>query len=358
MKKIIKLFLFITLFGIFSCTNDDDAVASINQSPVLLQANNTDLVLSSKFDTEKAITLSWHQTDYGVPAEKKYNIEFSKTEDFSKIENAKSIVESNRTATFSVKDFNKSAINTGLIPFEKSKLYIRVVSFIGDNGLKSISNIISLNVTPYPTSLPKLFLIGSFQSESGYGTDNEGLTAPALASSAFGKVTDYEGYVYFDEDNSAFTLSQSDISGNYSATGKKFGNNGGLVEEGSTSNFTVPTKGNYRVQVDLTAKTIKFTKVSWGVIGPGSLSANWSSDIDVVYDKDRKVFSATGSIVKGEYKFRANDDWGLNFGKDDDSDGSLNYGSPNNLSHEINGNATFELDLSKPRQYTQKIIAN
>jgi hypothetical protein len=56
----------------------------------------------------------------------------------------------------------------------------------------------------------------------------------------------------------------------------------------------------------------------------------------------------------GEFKFRANDAWSINFGGDPDEDGSMNYDGPN-LSVGAAGTYNVVLDLSDPRQYAYSV---
>ena len=69
----------------------------------------------------------------------------------------------------------------------------------------------------------------------------------------------------------------------------------------------------------------------------------------MTYDDNTKKWSATVDIAAdGEFKFRANHDWGLNYG-DTGADGTLNEGG-DNLKITA-GTHTIILDLHNPGYY-------
>ena len=79
--------------------------------------------------------------------------------------------------------------------------------------------------------------------------------------------------------------------------------------------------------------------------------SGWDADANMTYDQTTKKWSIVISLIGGqEIKFRANDDWGLNYG-DTGADGSLNEGG-DNIAVATSGSYLVELDLSNPRAYT------
>jgi hypothetical protein len=60
----------------------------------------------------------------------------------------------------------------------------------------------------------------------------------------------------------------------------------------------------------------------------------------MAWDNVNKVFKATFNLVAGEMKFRANDDWGINFGG---TLGALTQGGAN-IAVTTAGNYTITLD--------------
>ena len=83
------------------------------------------------------------------------------------------------------------------------------------------------------------------------------------------------------------------------------------------------TEGYYKVDVDLSAKEYTLTLIkSIGIIGSASPNG-WDSDVDMTYvpynteTKELGYWEAKDiTLASGEIKFRANDDWAINWGGD------------------------------------------
>ena len=102
--------------------------------------------------------------------------------------------------------------------------------------------------------------------------------------------------------------------------------------------------GTYVVAVDLTASTITLTKTNdWGIIGSSVASYDWSSDIDMSYNGQRKMWEITANFKAGKFKFRANDGWDLNYGG---SGGTLSAGG-SDIELTADGNYTIRFDPVK-----------
>lgn len=130
-------------------------------------------------------------------------------------------------------------------------------------------------------------------------------------------------------------------------------NSGKIIQEGE-SNVTVPEDGFYRIWVDFNTNTFAITKTDWGIIGSAT-PTGWDSDTDLVFSNTKGDYTWTienFELVDGEYKFRANDDWGLNFGEDG-GDGTMEYGGGN---MQIGaGTYTIEMILDPINGYTYNI---
>lgn len=86
---------------------------------------------------------------------------------------------------------------------------------------------------------------------------------------------------------------------------------------------------------------------TWSIIGPAGV--NWDTDVPLTYNCDTKTFDLTRTLNAGEFKFRANGKWDLNYGSNGTSTatgGPLVPGSPNNISVAAAGTYTIKLDLN------------
>ncbi len=148
----------------------------------------------------------------------------------------------------------------------------------------------------------------------------------------------YEGYFWFDADTE-FKFALGGWDNNWGDTGAD-----GTLEPGG-DNIKATEAGFYKINVDLAALTYTFIKTVWGIIG--SATANgWDSDQNMTYDAAENAWTITADLVAGEVKFRANDDWGLNYG-DDGANAILEEGGAN-ISIPANGTYLLKLYLDSP----------
>ncbi len=104
-------------------------------------------------------------------------------------------------------------------------------------------------------------------------------------------------------------------------------------------NISVTTEDDYAITLDLShPNEYTYSANRWGIIGDAT--GGWSTDINMAWDNVGKVFKATLDLTAGEIKFRANDDWGINFG------GALNALTQGGANIKITdaGNYTITLD--------------
>jgi starch-binding outer membrane protein SusE/F len=146
-------------------------------------------------------------------------------------------------------------------------------------------------------------------------------TAPSIGSAKNdGK---FDGYINITENNVEFKFTATPDWSN--GIGDK--DNGTLVPGGG-DNLKFPGAGYYRITADLTDKKWSATKTSWGLVGSFAAS-NWTAagdDVPMVYNNDNKSWTGTITTVAGDkFKFRANNDWGINLGETNGT-GSLSYG--------------------------------
>jgi hypothetical protein len=57
--------------------------------------------------------------------------------------------------------------------------------------------------------------------------------------------------------------------------------------------------------------TYKLTPLTVGIIGNGG---DWANDIEMTYNAEAGCMEVTTELAAGEFKFRANHDWAINWG--------------------------------------------
>ena len=92
---------------------------------------------------------------------------------------------------------------------------------------------------------------------------------------------------------------------------------GGTLTTDGGPNIDAVAAGFYLVQVDLKEMTYKVTAVS-SISIIGSVRGNWDTDVEMTYNENFKCWEARETLSAGEYKFRMNHDWGINWGGAED----------------------------------------
>jgi hypothetical protein len=130
--------------------------------------------------------------------------------------------------------------------------------------------------------------------------------------------------------------------------GVNYGDDGanGTMEPGG-ANIKV-TAGWYLVTVDFTKLEYTIDKTNvWGIVGSAAPNGWDGPNVKFTpdYSRDGYFLLKGVTLVAGEYKFRQNDDWGVNYG-DDGNNGSLEAGGANIPA--VAGVYDFVLDFSNP----------
>lgn len=156
----------------------------------------------------------------------------------------------------------------------------------------------------------------------------------------------YEGYLNFVDANTEFKFTLGpNWDNNYGDTGA----NGTLEVNGD--NIKVAEAGFYKINVDLDALTYTIQKTDWGLIGDATPDG-WNSDQNMTYDAAEGAWTITLDLTVGAVKFRANDDWGLNYG--DSGPDALLDRDGDNITIATAGRYKINLYLDKP-DYTYSI---
>ncbi len=123
---------------------------------------------------------------------------------------------------------------------------------------------------------------------------------------------------------------------NYGSTAKN------ATLDAGGANIPVSLEADYYVTLDLSKpNNYTYSANRWGVIGSATAD-EWNSDQNMTWDATNKVMKATLTLKAGEIKFRANDDWGLNYGGDINA---LSEGGAN-IPIAAAGSYTITLDLA------------
>jgi len=343
-KRYISLVL---LAGLLLTACDDkvfDPVLKIGAAPAISSPAAGSSFVLTEADADKLLTtFSWSAADFGFQAAVDYAVELDVAGNDFADPATLGIVSGLQLETVTVGQMNNLLISKGLPDNVPAQLELRVVATVNPDVPPVVSEVVPLSITPYKTVVvyPKLQVPGSYQ---GWDPANESTVIHSRKSDGL-----FEGYIYFPNDGAEFKYTDGpswDV--NWGDTGA----DGTLDRDGD--NIVAGDLGMYKLNVDLNALTHTFLKTDWGLIGSAT-PGGWDSDQDMTYLPESGVWRITLDLQAGEVKFRANDDWAINFG-DDDGNGSLEYGGANIVIAEA-GNYTIDLMLSV-QDYTYQIVKN
>ncbi len=191
------------------------------------------------------------------------------------------------------------------------------------------------------------YVAGDYVSSSypsDYG-DWSPASSPYLKSSV-ADPTNLQGYVYMANASNSFKLTtQADWDGtNYGAGSTD------TTLDAAGENISL-SAGYYRFDVDASNLSYSAVATEWGVIGSATPGA-WDASSALEYDVETMVWRGVVHLTAGgnEFKFRANDEWDLNYGSTAAND-TLDEGG-SNIAVETEADYYFELDLSTPLYYT------
>jgi hypothetical protein len=152
-----------------------------------------------------------------------------------------------------------------------------------------------------------------------------------------------EGYVYM-----ANAANEWKFATQASWAGPNYGDGGSGKLDANGGNIT-SAAGYYKINANSTAMTFTAVKTVWGVIGDAT-PLSWGDETPMAYSPTRRVWQGVMHLKAASMKFRANHDWGLNYGSDK-ADGNLRADGANiPVTEEADYDIT--LDLSHPNLYT------
>jgi len=356
-----KTFLFLSLLSailISSC--DERELTTLNSDvtpPVLKAPSNTSLVLKEADASKVATMLTWEESDYGYDAPVEYTVlvDAAGNEFADAIELVKS---TNDTVNISVEKLNSTLLLMGGLDGVAKQIEVKVVAVIKNTTIETLtSNTVTLSVTPYEVVIiyPHLNLPGSYTTYDGTSWSGSGTPYSRIYSLKFDNK--YEGYVYMVNGGSPANAVEFKFTkvnwgdGEYSYSGTP-----GTLVSGGGGNIPLASGGYYKVNADLNALTYSVMKINtFAIIGGATGDASWSTEIPMVYDQASNKWTLTANLVAGEFKFRANSGWDLNYG-DDGGDFKLEPGG-SNIAIGASGNYTLTLDLVGP-VYRYKVVKN
>jgi len=155
---------------------------------------------------------------------------------------------------------------------------------------------------------------------------------------------DLEGYVYMAN----ATGNEWKFASQPNWDGPNYGTDGADNLDPNGGNI-VSDAGYYKINANTDAMTFSAVATVWGLIGDAT-AGGWGDETPLVYNPTSSTWRGVQTLTAASMKFRANHDWGLNYGSDD-ADGTLSAGG-GNIPVDVESDYSVTLDLSHPNEYT------
>jgi len=350
--KSIILLVIAGLFVLAGCTKLEQVKMSSTTTRPKLTAptSGTTYKISGTNINDTLTRFTWNPANYGFEAAITYTLQISLTSSFT---NANTM----GTTTTTRFALPTSAINTTLLLLgADTSVYTtvnyRIMAVINSKVTTIYSDTGSLSIKPFQIYIkyPRLYAPGDYQ-----GWNQADSTTVIWSPTNNGM---YEGYLYLSGATSGMKFLKipawdidntiGDPNSNGTSGTLQIGNWGG-------NNINVSGgPGVFKVYADLPDKTYSWKKTVWTIIGDAT-AGGWNTDTQMTYSTTTKLWTVTTNLIVGGMKFRANADWGINFG-DNNGDKKLQYGG-NNISITTAGNYTITLDLTQAI-YKYKLVKN
>lgn len=315
-------------------------------APVITDPENADaFVLSINTPDATALTVNW--TDVVLNSDLdimvNYTIEAAIAgSNFASVVSLGSVTDLG-TVSVTHADLNAVALGIGLTPGVAGNMDVRVkATNTNESGdvLTRTSESITIAVTPYNVSFPNLYFVGDATTP---GWNNNNNNTPVFRNQSVPNNYVYTGYF----NAGAFKLLE--VKGQWQP---QWGTNDGstlAVNPGGGSDpgtFNVATAGYYTYNFTTVGESGSFTVTPYdassattyttmGIIGDATANG-WGGDTFMTQDPNNPhLWFITGvTLTANQMKFRANSDWGSNWGTSGSSElyGTGLFNAPNNIS--------------------------
>ena len=355
-KKITVLMMLITAI-ISGCTKDEVKAVLNPGGPLTISSSANTIVLAQANAANAALTFTWTEANFGYDAAVTYYLELSRSgTNFSTASTTILNAGTLKTKAFKVSELNSKLLD--ILPYGSAQqVQVRARAEIGSGVTPVYSNVISITVTCYRDIINytypyALYVAGNFQ---GWAPATAPKIVDKFASATTNTGTGYEGYINFTDPSPQFKL----VKGPDWSFGDHGSPSAGVLNASGGSNLTLPDgAGVYRLRANTQNLTWSYVKITtWGIIGDAT-PGGWGGSTPLTFNAADGTWTLTTNLTGGkEMKFRANNDWGINFGDNSPRDNKPDYDG-SNLPIAADGNYTITLDLGIAGNFSYTIRKN
>lgn len=343
-----------------SCTKKDIKAYLVPGAAPMFNTTITTLVLVQANGSNTAGSFSWSAADFGYKAAITYTIQFTKAGlDFPANNISEVNVGSALSKTFTVSELNAKMLDI-MTYGQATGVWVRLKADVGSGVAPIYSNVIkNLTITAYRDIInygfpQALWIAGNYQ---GWDPGSAPKIVDKNASGTTG--SNYEGYInVVDASPHEFKMVKGN---NWGAGDYGAGASAGTIQSPSGTNLSMPGQlaGVFLIRANTQNNTWNYTRIAtWGIIGSAVPVSGWNSSVPMTFNAGAGTWTITTNLMGGqELKFRANDDWGINFGDDAPRDNKPDYGG-GNIPIAADGNYTITLDIGTAGNYSYTIHKN
>jgi len=270
---------------------------------LMITPSVTEVVTSAANASEEAVTLEWTTAFVGYTGVRTYQLEYAKGgTDFA---SPVIVPMTSLTKTYTQFELNKLALELGIQAGTEGDVDFRVKA-TNESGTEMYSNVATVAVTTY-VAYNSIGIIGD-ATPGGWGTDTD-MRRPDMT-----KPTEWTVTLYLEGGKAAKFRADDDWATNWGNS--SFPTGTGLQ---NGPNIPVSNSGYYTVTLDVGTGAYSFTPITtttYTYIGLIGAQSGWGSEIvDLTKSAtDDQVWTGTVTLTAGELKFRADHDWGTNWG--------------------------------------------
>ncbi|AZA93354.1 Uncharacterised protein [Chryseobacterium nakagawai] len=343
MKNFFKIFI-IAVAGfslVVSCEKDEDQAVLNEATQSKISTDKTTIVLDKTQLDSEAVSFTWLKSTFNITVVSKPQIELGiKGTNFKE---SKLVDAVSSPSSLTNRQLNTLAMSLGAVANTVNEIEVRLKTTVGKASF--YSNVITLAVTPYVLgpvyNYTDLYLIGD-ATAAGWTNEATNTKFLPLQKETTAGVYSYTGYFA----KGGFKMIKT--PGSWDTQYGMGGATGILSSSGSSGDIKVDVAGYYKVTVNTNALVYTFVSiadptVSYNAISMiGTASGDWNTDVDLqksTFDSHIWVKKKI-TLNSGEFKFRANHDWGVSWGVAKEFFGVADLGGGN-----IPVSETFKYDV-------------
>ena len=324
-----KIGVICAICGLVACSEDTtEPVLQLRQAATLNTVSPADITITKDNSTEQFPEITWEEANYGTGAVVNYAVTLTNNN------NQMSVVigeTGDSKLSFTNAEMNSILASIGAYPGQAYDFTVSLKSTAFNVYQDEATNTVSFRATPYDPNVDDIDWPYAYVA---VGYPNWDFTTAYVIGDPDGDGV-YQGWVQFGKATTFAILDGKDIT-KVLAEGQE------VTEEG---------KGFVEVilQTDGTVSQSVPCNI-WGVIGDAT-SGGWSDDTKMEYDSDTQLWTVITSLTDKEFKFRANNDWTINYGGDGVTENGL---APSGANIKVPKESAYiiTLDLTTAGKYT------